>query len=169
MASKLGVLGIFSYLDNLLAAIKSLRERQLKIETVYSPTARPEIQQAMGLRPSSVRYFTLCGGLLGATTGMGLASYAHLQWNFVTSGKPVLAWIPFVIVGFEFTILLGILFTLAGLLIQTRLPRVRIPNHYDPRFTQDRFGIVVSCGEAEREIVFKILKDAGAEEVHEVK
>jgi len=72
-------------------------------------------------------------------------------------------------VGFEFTILLGIIFTLAGLLIQTRLPRVRIPNHYDPRFTQDRFGIVVSCGEAEREIVFKILKDAGAEEVHEVK
>jgi len=169
MAPELGVLGVFSYLDNLLAAIKSLRDGHLKIETVYSPTARHEIQQAMGLRPSSVRYFTLCGGLLGVATGVSLASYAHLQWNFVTSGKPVLAWIPFVIVGFEFTILLGVLFTLAGLLIQTRLPRVRIPKHYDPRFTQDRFGILVSCGAAEREIILKILKDAGAEEVHEVK
>jgi len=115
-----------------------------------------------------VRYFTLCGGLLGAIGGVSLASYAHLQWSFITSGKPVLAWIPFVVIGFEFTILLGVLFTIAGLLINARLPRIRVPDAYDPRFSLDRFGILVSCREEEKESVSKLLREAGAEELREV-
>ncbi len=38
--------------------------------------------------------------------------YISLVWNLF------LAWIPFVIVGFELTILLGVLFTLAGMEIE---------------------------------------------------
>ena len=88
-----------------------------------------------------------------------------LQWNLITGGKPVLAWIPFFVIAFESCILVSVLSTLIGLSIMTRLPRLRLSDAYDPRFSQDRFGIVVSCGEGEQETVSRMLKEAGAEEV----
>lgn len=165
---KPGVVGVFSYLDDLLACIRRLREARLKIEHVYSPTSRHEIQEALQLKTSAVRYFTFIGGAVGALSGLALATYAHIQWHLITSGKPVLAWIPFFVIAFESCILVGVLSTLLGLSVMTRLPRLRLSGAYDPRFSQDRFGIVVSCDETEQETVFKLLKDAGAEEVRKV-
>lgn len=167
-ASKPGILGIFPYLDDLLRALKHLKSSRIPVHTVFSPTSRPEIQEILALKPSPVRFFTLLGGTLGVAAGISLASYAHLQWEFVTGGKPVLAWIPFVIVGFEFTILFGVLFTLGALLFKSRLPKLRLPDYYDPRFSGDRFGVFVSCSDSERERTRKVLKENGAEEVHDV-
>lgn len=167
-ASKPGILGIFSYLDDLLKALKHLKASGIPVHTVFSPTPRHEIQEVLDLKPSPVRFFTLFGGSLGVAGGISLASYAHLQWEFVTSGKPVLAWLPFVVVGFEFTILFGVLFTLASLLFKSRLPNLRLPDYYDPRFSGDRFGIFISGGDEDRERTRRILKENGAEEVHDV-
>ena len=168
MERNLRVLGIFPYLDSLLTAMKRLNQGGFKIQTVFSPTPHPAILEALKLRASPVRYFTLAGGLLGVVTGVSLASYAHLQWNFITGGKPILAWVPFVVVSFEFAILFGVLFTLTGMLIQTRMPRLKIPGPYDPRFTEDRFGVLIPCSETEREGVIHLLKEGGAEEVRQV-
>lgn len=168
MARRRALMGIFSYLDDLLASIEEMKKARVKIHTVYSPMARHEIQEALGLKPSPVRFFTLLGAVLGFVLGVSLAVYAGLQWEFITSGKPVMAWIPFMIVGFEFTILFGIFGNLAGVLINGRMPRFRLPDHYDPRFTQDRFGVLAFCTEEEREAVSRLMKEAGAEEIHEV-
>ena len=54
------------------------------------------------------------------------------------------------------------------MLVTTRLPQWHIPAYYDPRFSIDRFGILVRGVETSQEEVSKILKDAGAEEVHEI-
>ena len=88
--------------------------------------------------------------------------------RYTPRGKPILAWVPFVVVSFEFAILFGVLFTLTGMLIQTRMPRLKIPGPYDPRFTEDRFGVLIPCSETEREGVIHLLKEAGAEEVRQV-
>ena len=166
--SKPGILGIFPYLDDLLRALKQLKASGISVHTVFSPTPRPEIREVLGLKPSPIRFFTLLGGSLGVATGIALASYAHLQWGFVTGGKPVLAWLPFVVVGFEFTILFGVLFTLGSLLIKSRLPRLRLPDFYDPRFSGDRFGVFVSGADAALERTRKILLETGAEELRDV-
>ena len=167
MRDKQQLLGIFAYLDDLLSALKALKEANQPIETVYSPVRRDEIQEAMGLRPSTVRAFTLVGGVLGGIAGVSLASYAHLRWNLITSGKPVLAWILFVVVFFEGLILISVLFNVISMVLKGRMPRSRLPIAYDPRFTQDRFGILVSCTWDEVGRVSNILKESGAEEVHE--
>jgi molybdopterin-containing oxidoreductase family membrane subunit len=166
--SRPGVVGIFSYLDDVLLCIRLLREGRWAIEHVYSPTPRHEIQAVLDLRTSSIRYFTFVGGAVGALFGLALPTYAHLQWHLITSGKPVLAWIPFFVIAFECCILFGVLSTLLGLSIMTRLPRFRLSDAYDSRFSQDRFGILVSCDEAEQETVLKLLMEAGAEEVRKV-
>jgi hypothetical protein len=162
------VMGIFSYPDNLLSALRAAGQAQLKVNTVFSPVPHHGIQQALGMKTSPVRFATLFGGIAGILSGVGLAVYAHLRWNLITSGKPVLAWLPFCVVAFEFCILIGFLATLVTMLVANRMPRFRLPACYDPRFSRDRFGLLLSCAGGQREQAAQILKDSGAEEVHEV-
>jgi len=169
MAQGSQILGVFPYLDDVLRAIRAAREAKVRVHTVYSPTPCREIQEALGVRPSPVRFFTLLGGILGLTGGLSLAVFTVLQWNFITGGKPIVAFIPFVVVGFEMTILLGFLFTLVGMLLNNRMPRFRLPEHYDPRFSEDRFGVLVTCPDGRVEEALSLLRESGAEDVHEVR
>lgn len=166
-ATQPAMVAVFAALDELLAALRTLQAANFKVHTVYSPVPRHEIVEALELPTSPVRFFTLTGGILGICIGVSLVIYTSVQWNFIVSGKPVIPWIPAVIVGFEFCVLVAILFNMMGLLLKTRLPKLRRPDHHDPRFTQDRFGLVVLCAETERDTVSKMLLECGAEEIHE--
>jgi hypothetical protein len=161
------LMGIFVYQEDLLAALKALEGKGLDL-TVYSPSGQREIQKALGQDPSPVRYYTLFGGLFGLLSGFSLAIYAALQWKLVVSGKPIIPWVPFVIVGFEFLILFGVFLSFAGMLIHSRLPRRRLPVYHDPRFSDNRFGLLISCGFRDREKWAGLLREAGAEEIHEL-
>jgi hypothetical protein len=164
---KPALMGIFAYLDDLVAALEALKRSNLDF-TVFTPIPRHEIREAVPMKPSPVRYFTFFGGVLGIISGLALAVYTVLQWKFIVSGKPIVPWIPFVIIAFEFCILLGVLTTLIGLLINIRLPRLHLPRYYDPRLSVDRFGVLVHFTEVTRGEVSKLLTEAGAEEIHEV-
>ena len=94
-------------------------------------------------------WFTLVGGIIGFFTGFLLAAFTANRWSLIVSGKPVLALVPFFIVGFEFTILFAIFGTVAGLISQMRLPRFQADPTYDPRCSADRFALVVA-GDAEQ-------------------
>lgn len=168
MTQKHSLLGTFSYLDDLLKAIEQARERGMHVETVYSPCPNHEIQEAMCMKPSSVRFFTLTGGILGVLFGIGLVIYTSLQWKFIVSGKPVIPLVPAVVVGFEFCILFAVLFTVAGLLFKSRLPRPGLPAHYREGLSQDEFGLLLRCRPEESRTVREFLKAAGAKEIHEL-
>ncbi|NIQ37548.1 MAG: DUF3341 domain-containing protein [Proteobacteria bacterium] len=168
MTGQRTLIGIFSSLDDMLHAIEAAKRARVKVDTVYSPTPCHELAEILDAKPSPVRFFTLMGGIMGLALGMSLAVYTALQWEFIVGGRPVVAWIPFMIVGFEFTILLGIGGNLIGMLMKSRIPRTKLPDHYDPRFTKDRFGVSIECPVGEAPRVSQLLKEAGAEEVHEV-
>ena len=168
MARDPGLLGIFPYLDDLLDALRKLKKAEFRILTVFSPIHFSEIQEIMGHKPSTVRYITLAGGILGGISLVGLAVYAHLSFRLITGGKPIFPPIPFVVPFFEGTVLLAVIFAVVAWILKGRLPRVHLPGAYDPRFSEDRFGIVVACKDGERDIISKLLKDAGAEEVRDV-
>ena len=172
MPSEQGVLGIFSYVDDLLSGLKNLKMRNFEIRSVFSPLRLRAIQEILGTKPSIVRFITLIGGILGGTSLVGLAIYAHLSFNLITSGKPILPAVPWVIVLFEGTVLLAAIFSVIAWIIKGGLPRIRYKSGqsagYDPRFSGDRFGILVSCTDMERDRIIKILQEAGAEEVRDV-
>ena len=72
---------------------------------------------------------------------------------------------PYIIIMFELMVLFGGVATVIGMVLLGRLPKVRSSPSYDPRFTNDRFGVAVHCA-AERSVsVREILRAAGAEEV----
>ncbi|MEW6443111.1 MAG: DUF3341 domain-containing protein [bacterium] len=161
------LIAVFAYLDDLLAALEALRKEGRRF-TVLTPIPAREVQEAMNEKAGPVRLFTLFGGILGAASGIGLAVYTVLQWKLIMSGKPIIPWVPFVIVAFEFTILFGVGLTFVGMLLMTRLPRFRIPAYYDPRFSEDRFGLLVPyAGGTERDEITRLLQETGAEEIHE--
>jgi hypothetical protein len=169
MAKKLSVVGIFAYLDEVVAALKELKSEKISIDSVYSPMPRHEIREVLGISELGTgRFFTLAGGIVGILTGICLVWYTAAQWHFIVGGKPQIPVIPTVIPAFEFFILISVLFTLAGLLIKNRMPKLRLSAHFDKRFSQDRFGIVVYCTDADREKISNILKQSGAEEVRQV-
>lgn len=161
------ITAIFSHVDAVLAAVKALKQARLEPVTVYSPAPHHELSRALQLKPSRVRLFTLLGGIAGGISGFSLAVYAAVQWHLISGGRPVVAWIPFVVVAFEFTILLGVLCTVTGMLLAARLPRLAIPDHYDRRFTLDKFGVVIRCDSERRDEAAGLLMGAGAEELHE--
>ncbi|MBI4496243.1 MAG: DUF3341 domain-containing protein [Deltaproteobacteria bacterium] len=160
------ILGLFPYLDDLLGALKILQGSDSRILAVYSPGRFPEIQEVLGLRPSIVRPLTLLGGILGGLGLVALAINAHLSFKLITSGKPILPPIPFVVPWFEGTILFAVIFSVAAWILNGRLPRTRLPATYDALFSQDRFGILVSGPGGER--MARLLRESGAEEIRHV-
>jgi len=161
-----GVLGVFAHLDTTLDAIRRLRAAGHTDFTVYSPIPRHEIEDALGAPVSPVRMFTLIGGIAGCSIGAWLSLWMSEDWPIVVGGKPVGSIPPYVVIMFEMTILFGALSTILGILLNTLYARRRAGTIlYDPRFTNDRFGIFAPAPSDKAAAVEKLLRDAGAEEV----
>ncbi len=79
--------------------------------------------------------------------------------------------VPWVIVLFEGTVLLAAISSVIAWIVMGGLPRIRYKSGqsagYDPRFSEDRFGILVSCTDGARPDHGNP-QEAGAEEVRDV-
>ena len=161
------VLGVFAHVDTTVHALEELRAKGYHDLTVYTPVPVHEIEEVLERdRPvSRVRLFTLIGGLTGTVSGFLLTIWSALVWGLTTGGKPVVSIPPFVVIAFELTILFGGLATLIGMVVLGRLPRLAPSPTFDPRFTNDRFGVAVHCATGRGGSVREILRGAGAEEV----
>ncbi|MCB9758686.1 MAG: DUF3341 domain-containing protein [Alphaproteobacteria bacterium] len=167
--SSSNIKGVFAHLDTLLTGIERLRKAGYSDFTVTSPIPRHEIEEAIYEgRPSPVRWWTLTGGLTGGTVGFTLASLSSAVWPMtLPGGKPVVSVPPFIVITFECTVLFGGLMTLLGLIFHCRLPAFNLDIEVcDPRYTLDRFGLVVhGVGAEKMGSVSELLNNAGADEV----
>ena len=145
MPHEANMLGLFSSEDQTVTVIRELAGTSWKLQRVHSPVPSHRIAEALKLKKSKVGYFTLMGGIFGFLSGFALAIFTATKWGLIIGGKPVVALIPFVIVGFEFTILFSVFGNVIGLLTLGGLPRLKEQKIYDPRCTGDRFGIVATC------------------------
>lgn len=163
------VKAIYAHLDSLLTGVDRLKRAGISGFDVVAPLPRHEIQEILYEgRPSPVRWWTLTGALSGMTSGLLLASLSHLAWPMINpAGKPSVSLPPFAIIMFDCTILAGALFTLTGMLIHSGLPAFLLDASVrDPRFTDDKFGIVftgASAGDQAR--LVELLQKSGAIEV----
>jgi ActD protein len=161
------VVGVFEHVDTTVKALEELRAKGYHDLTVYTPVPIHEIEDVLERdRPvSRVRLFTLIGGLTGTVSGFLLTMWSSLKWDLIVGGKAPASVPPYVVIAFELTILFGGLATLIGLVMLARLPRLRSSPWFDPRFTNDRFGVAVHCTPGRGTSVREILQRAGAEEV----
>jgi hypothetical protein len=82
----------------------------------------------------------------------------------VTGGKPILSVPPMIILCYELTLLGAILFTVLGIIFESRLPMVT-RGLYDERITEGLIGVVCTFDEDRDEEITKCLNDAGALEI----
>lgn len=160
-----GVIGIFTYLDSTIESINKLKSAGYNNLRVFSPFPSHEILEALDEPESIVRFFTLGGALLGALCGFAFTILTSLDWPLPVSAKPIVSIPPYIIIVFELTVLFGVLSTLLGLLVNSRLRRNAPGVVYDPRFSEDKFGVLVACRKENIEGVQHILNSTGAEEV----
>jgi len=163
--SREGVLGVFRYLDSTTDAIRSLKAAGYDL-TVYSPTPRHELEEAMEESESPVRIFTFVGGFTGTAAGASLALWASLDWPLIVGGKEIASIPAFVVIMFELTILLGALATLFGMFVASRLPRIgKGEAFYDPSFSAGSFGVFAHAPADRHDDIRRILEESGSEEV----
>jgi molybdopterin-containing oxidoreductase family membrane subunit len=160
---RISIMGIFASEDKTASAIHGLRDSAYALERVHSPIPSHVIADALELPKSKVGWFTLAGGITGFFTGFLFAAFTATQWSLIVSGKPVVALVPFFIVGFEFTILFAVFGNVLGLISQARLPRFKVAPGYDPAFSGDRFGILASCSLEEKGGLSDFFKEQGAD------
>ena len=160
-----GVTGAFHELDSTVAAINDLKTKRIGDVTVYSPTIRHELEEAIDGPNSVVRRFTLIGGLLGVSFGYWIAIWSSEYWPLVTGGKAIASWIPYTIIGFEMMVLVGALSTVFGMFINSRLPKLVLDVGFDPRFTNGDYGIYVQCPPEKEKAAQGLFEQHGASEV----
>jgi hypothetical protein len=158
-----GVIATFKQVDAATDAIKALKELAYKDFIVYTPVPNVEVAAAVGHKVSPVRVWTLIGGLLGVTTGFAMTLWMSYDYPIVVGGKPLGSVVPYVVIGFELTILFGALATLLG--VAYNAWRTNQRGGFDPRFTNDTIGIFVPCDEDRFGALQELLTKNGAEEV----
>lgn len=164
-AVTMNLLGVFDSGAKAAEAIHAIRRWQLGDIVVYGPTPDHLIDKALDVGVSPVRLFVLAGALLGCFAGFALPIYTVLDWPFITGGKPLISIPPFVVIAFELTILFSAIAGVIGFLVLSGLPRFGPARMSDPRFTNDRYGITVTCDATKEGRVRACLEQAGAEQV----
>ncbi len=160
------MLGLFKEAEEAAAATESLEEAGYGSDNFDVLTGSPYPEGAFGERESHHRLyvFPFIGALLGFSTAMLLTVGTQLAYPLVTGGKPILSLPTMVIIAYEGTMLGAILFTVLGVLFESRLPNLR-PGIYDPRITEGYIGITLECPEDRVNAVEQLFQRAGAEEV----
>ena len=103
------------------------------------------------------------GAACGFAVGLLLTIGTQLSFPLVTGGKPILAIPPMINVLYEATLLGAIVFTVGGVIFESRLPNLSgLP--YDPRLADGYLGLAVRAA-ARRSEAERLLRDAGAVEV----
>jgi Protein of unknown function (DUF3341) len=159
-----GILAAFVHVDAAVDAIRALRAKGFRDLVVYTPAPNHEIEEALEHKVSPVRLFTLIGGLTGCTAGFAMTIWMSYDWPLVVGGKPIASIPPYVVIGFELTILLGALCTVAAVALFSVLMGKR-GAPYDPRFSDDQIGVFVPAPPDQLGPVEQLLRAAGAVEV----
>jgi len=156
------IMGLFESEADAVAAIADMRALGWVIERVHSPIPSENIPKALGMRKSRVGWFTLAGGITGFFTGFLLAAFTATRWSLIVSGKPVVALVPFFIVGFEFTILFAVFGNVIGLITQANLPKFNYSAEYAPECSAAQYGILAACGPDETDELETFFAERGA-------
>ncbi len=160
------VLGLFKDIDSAVKGADLAKQAGIQERNLEVLTGSPYPEGAFGeAAPQHRLYvFPIAGAFCGFAVGALLTTAVQVAFPLVTQGKPVLSIPPMLIIMYEGTMLGAILFTIIGILFESRLPRPKV-GLYDPRITEGYIGLAVSCPDDQVSRVQGAFQQAGATEV----
>ena len=160
------ILGLFEDPNHAADAGDALQRANISPDDYDFLTDAPYPEGAFGERHESHRLyvFPFVGALIGITAGILLTSMTQLAYPLTQGGKPILSLPPMAVVTYETTMLGAIIFTVLGIIFESRLPKLKI-GLYDTRITEGHIGVLVTVEEELLPQVSGILTQAGAVDV----
>ncbi len=157
------ILGLFEDANYAAEAGDALKEANISEENYDFLTDAPYPEGAFGEREERHRLyvFPLVGALIGLTIGILMTSMTQMAYPMVQGGKPIMSLPPMAVVTYESTMLTAIVFTIIGIIFESRLPKTK-QGLYDTRITEGYIGVLVNVEEDELQRVYNILTQAGA-------
>ena len=164
--AKHAILGLFQDAESAANAGDELKSAGIADTEYDFLTDAPYPEGAFGEREEKHRLylFPFIGALLGLTSGIMITAMTQVAYPLVTGGKPILSLPPMAIVCYEGTMLGAILFTVIGIVFESRLPKFKL-GLYDNRITQGFIGLLVNAEQEQGPQVLQILNGAGAVDV----
>mgnify|MGYP006293618745 FL=1 len=157
------ILGLFRDEEPLLHAVHELRKEGNKIHEVYTPFPVHGLDDALGYKRSRLPRAAFLFGCLGGTLGLSMQAWMlGVDWPMNIGGKPALAWVDFVPVTFELTVLITALGMVATYLVASEFIPGNEPKLPDPRITSDVFCIAIPADEASASVGAR-MRQLGAE------
>ena len=162
MAIKSG-LGLFQDANQAADAGDAVKETGLTENDIDFLTDCPYPEGAFGEREEHIKLFLFpfIGGILGFFGGIMVTSMTQMAYPLITGGKPILSLPPMAVVMYEGTMLGAILFTVLGVLFESRLPQ-KMTEGYDERVSQGLIGVLVRAEEGKEQEINDVLSKAGA-------
>lgn len=168
MATRLSqaVLGVFREPEALARAMDALRAAGFSPRDLKVLSDAPYPTGAFGEEEEHHRLyvFPFVGAACGFAMGLLVTIATQLAYPIVTGGKPLISIPPMVNVIYEGTMLGAIMFTVVGILFESRLPDLS-PAPYDPRISEGYLGLLVTRAEGRLSAADRALRDAGAVDV----
>ncbi|HIF72074.1 MAG TPA: DUF3341 domain-containing protein [Dehalococcoidia bacterium] len=139
------ILGLFQQPEPAADAMDGLKEAGFELGTFDVLTGTPYPEGAFGEHVPQHRLFRYpaFGAIIGFTLSIFLTSVTQLAYPMVTGGKPILSLFAMLIIMYEMTMLSGVIATVVGIVIESRLPNMK-PGIYDTRITEGWIGVVVT-------------------------
>jgi hypothetical protein len=166
MLARRSVLGLFKGVDEAADALDAVRAGGFEQNEYEILTGTPYPEGAFGEEEAkhSLYRYPLIGAACGFIIGLVLTAGTQLAFPLVTGGKPILSIPPMSIIMYEGTMLGAIIFTVIGIIIESRLPRVFM-GAYDTRITEGYIGVTVTTDAERVGKAEEILSGAGAEDI----
>jgi len=138
------VYGLYPDGDSAQQAVNRLRAAGLADREITVISAQPMEDHEFGeMDKATWMWWLAClGGLIGMSSGFGLAWVTETSWPMNVGGLPTFAWWPNLIIIFELTMLGAILATVATLVVSALLPG-KGQTLYDPEVTDGQILVGV--------------------------
>lgn len=167
MAESLQIAARFDDFEAFKHALETLKESRVRRYEAYGPTNLKEIENLMPGKGSRVRVWATSGAIVGLAAFWIMCVFTALIYSLYVGGKPPVSNVPYIIPAYEGTILMGSIGAFFAGLMYAFMGLHELPSNYNPRFSQDSYGIEVYGKHRDRERYASLLRDAGAVEVNE--
>ena len=162
--AKKSVLGLYTEEDSAADALDNLRDAGFEEGEYELLTGTPYPEGTFGEAEPEHHLFRwpLIGAACGFTGGLIITAGTQMAYPLITGGKPILSIPPMAIIMYEGTMLGAIIFTIIGILFESRLPRLFM-GAYSEKITEGHIGVTVTTEEGSTEVADEALKKAGVE------
>lgn len=151
MKKTYGLIAAFDSTPALYHACEQVRDAGFRRWDAITPFPIHGLDVAMGIRRSKVPRISICGGILGFTTGMTFIWWANaFQYPLIVGGKPYFSPMFAFPISYELTILFTAFATIIGMFLMNRMPMHYHPVQKAPQLTRlldDRFHIVIEASD----------------------